>query len=92
MNPTTSEVSNDLQIGFTSALGSLRKYTLVAAITWTLLITGVFAWTVHDQGNREFATALSVARAYFQKDQAVRQWIAAQGGVYVKITEQTQPN
>ncbi|MCG7984484.1 MAG: EAL domain-containing protein [Candidatus Thiodiazotropha lotti] len=92
MNPTTSEVSNDLQIGFTSALGSLRKYTLVAVITWTLLITGVFAWTVHDQGNREFATALSVARAYFQKDQAVRQWIAAQGGVYVKITEQIQPN
>ncbi|MES9861496.1 MAG: EAL domain-containing protein [Candidatus Thiodiazotropha sp. 4PDIV1] len=47
---------------------------------------------MHDQGNREFATALGVARAYFQKDQAVRQWSATQGGVYVKISDHTQPN
>ncbi|MCU7843254.1 MAG: EAL domain-containing protein [Candidatus Thiodiazotropha sp. (ex Monitilora ramsayi)] len=91
-NPTTPETNTDLQSGFTSALGSLRKYTLIALIAWTLLITGAFTWTMHDQGNREFATALGVARAYFLKDQAVRQWGATQGGVYVKVSDHTQPN
>ncbi|MEW8506264.1 MAG: EAL domain-containing protein [Candidatus Thiodiazotropha sp.] len=92
MNRTTAEPSTHLHIGYTATLKSLRKYTLVAIVTWTALITIVFTWTVFDQRNREFANALAVARAYFDKDQSVRQWGATQGGVYVKISEHTQPN
>ncbi|MEW8681591.1 MAG: histidine kinase, partial [Candidatus Thiodiazotropha endolucinida] len=92
MTPATTESKADLQSGFASALESLRKYTLIAIVAWTLMIAGIFTWTIFDQRNREFATALGVARAYFQKDQSVRQWGATQGGVYVKISEHTQPN
>ncbi|MEW8645709.1 MAG: EAL domain-containing protein [Candidatus Thiodiazotropha endolucinida] len=92
MTPATTESKADLQSGFASALESLRKYTLIAIVAWTLMIAGIFTWTIYDQRNREFATALGVARAYFQKDQSVRQWGATQGGVYVKISEHTQPN
>ncbi|MEW8585957.1 MAG: histidine kinase, partial [Candidatus Thiodiazotropha sp.] len=92
MNPTTTDPRTDLHSGFTAALESLRKYTIIAIVAWTVLIAIAITWTIYDQRNREFDTALGVARAYFQKDQSVRQWGATQGGVYVKISEHTQPN
>ena len=36
--------------------------------------------------------AVAEARAYFNKDQAARLWGASHGGVYVPVSDETQPN
>jgi signal transduction histidine kinase len=61
-------------------------------ILWTGVVAGLFiADSLHlTQTVQELAIA--EARAYLNKDQASRLWAASHGGVYVPVSEKTQPN
>ena len=71
-----------------------RLTTLVRwlAVFWTLFIA--IALFVSWQQLREYAESLAreVAVAIWNKDSAYRRWITEQGGVYVPVSPQVQPN
>ncbi len=70
-----------------------RKVYLLAPISiWILSIITSFIWNVHsvERGNR--LAVMSIGRSFFSEIQTTRLWNAMHGGVYVKITEKTQPN
>ena len=73
-------------------LRGLRLHFYMLTVLWTATVFGMMMldlWQIRKSTNRivDF-----VARAHFDKDQAVRLWAASHGGVYVPITEKTQPS
>jgi len=70
----------------------VRTYFGVLLGLWTFSVTGLF---VNDALHiRQSAKDLAVgtAQAYLNKDQAIRLWASCRGGVYVPVSDQTQPN
>jgi len=75
-----------------SALAIERRSWVVPAVAWvTIVLTSLF-WNVRRlRGHFRDVTRAS-ARSFFQEVQTTRQWNAEHGGVYVPVTETTQPN
>jgi PAS domain S-box-containing protein len=59
---------------------------------WTLgfLVVGAFGYFYASRENQE--DALRQARSAFHRDLAFREWVARQGGVYVRPSMKTSPN
>ena len=70
----------------------VRWSFLLVFLVLTFLLLGSLVWDLsyYHAGARKIAIAQ--ARAYFNKDQAIRHWVTFQGGVYVPATEHTPPN
>jgi|GEM_PF-1416414 len=71
---------------------SIRKYFLALGIIWTILvaiITYVFVNHIIQHTREKIS---GEALTIFNKDTATRYWASMHGGVYVPITEKTQPN
>ncbi len=66
--------------------------TIVVLVVWSVLVLSSLTWTVYSTGNHTEALAMKEARSNFNKDKSFRLWGASHGGVYVPITERTQPN
>ena len=61
-------------------------------VLWTVVVIGLF---VHDALHIRKSSedlAVGAAQAYLNKDQAIRIWASSHGGVYVPVTDETQPN
>lgn len=69
-----------------------RFYVTVVMLVWTFLGAFVFirGKDMYKAQTREIAH--STALASFKKDQAFRFWASTHGGVYVPVSEKTQPN
>lgn len=68
-----------------------KNYILLCAI-WSCLVflSGLFyAWVENQEINK---SALTEARASFNRDLLFRRWAAGHGGVYAPVTEKNQPN
>ncbi len=65
-------------------------WLLVAA--WTGCITGSLAWNLRQREQHSFEMARSVAQVTFDNDILCRRWCAQQGGVYVRVSENTPAN
>lgn len=59
---------------------------------WTGAIGLLFFSDCWHLGKTIEEIALVEARAYLNKDQAIRRWAASHGGVYVPVSEKTPPN
>ena len=64
----------------------------VLAVAWTLVAGGSLAWNLNLIKEHAFAEAKAQATSIYHKDIEYRRWNAGHGGVYVPITEKTQPN
>ncbi len=66
--------------------------TVLAIAGWTVVISALLSTfsTLHKQSLIE--TAVNGARAAHEKDIIYRHWNVLHGGVYVPVTERTQPN
>lgn len=73
-------------------LKRIRSYALLLAFLWTAAVSGSFVWLYHHESEEIVQVALAEARATFEKDTLYRRWGTYHGGVYVKVTETTQPN
>ncbi len=62
------------------------------AAFWTLLIIASIFYSFRHIDQTTIATATSHAKAAFEKDVLYRRWVAGLGGVYVRLTDGTQPN
>ncbi|MEO5340062.1 MAG: DUF3365 domain-containing protein [Magnetococcus sp. MYC-9] len=59
---------------------------------WGLLVAASLLWNMQTVDSHMATIAQSVGRAFFEEIQTTRLWNARHGGVYVPVTEQTQPN
>ena len=67
-------------------------YMWVLAAAWTAMVAASLMWNVHQQRRETVEVARTQARAAYEKDLVYRHWNAGHGGVYVPVTEETQPN
>lgn len=71
---------------------SRSNLILLAGVVWVIVIAVLFVWNWHQIGTSLMALAESEARTSFEKDIVYRLWASGHGGVYVPVTENTQPN
>ena len=72
--------------------GRLKTFLWVLMILWTGVVFGLFLLDSRHLSQTVKNLAIAEARACLNKDQATRLWAASHGGVYVPISEKTQPN
>ena len=59
---------------------------------WTIALLSSLIWNIAENHQTAEDIALVHARKSFEKDLLARRWNASHGGVYVPVTEKTQPN
>ncbi|MBI2418675.1 MAG: hypothetical protein HYV28_12395 [Ignavibacteriales bacterium] len=59
---------------------------------WTVILLGLAGWNYNTIVTETFNLAKREAYKGFEKDVMLRSWATQHGGVYVPITETTQPN
>jgi len=69
-----------------------RSYFWLLVAVWSGCIAGSLGWDLWQQTQHSLAMARSVAQVTFDNDILCRRWCAQQGGVYVRISENTPPN
>ena len=62
------------------------------AALWTALVGLALAWNIALMRTTIRQLALVEAQSSFQRDVLYREWVAAHGGVYVPVTDETPPN
>jgi len=70
----------------------IRRYALIGAVLWTLLLFGLFVAYVVDNRDTIREIGRSMAQASFEKDVLYRRWAARHGGVYVPETPASPAN
>lgn len=68
------------------------RYAWILAIGWTVIIVAITILDVRKEKQSTRETAISQARAYFNKDTALRLWATRYGRIYVPVGEHYQPN
>jgi diguanylate cyclase (GGDEF)-like protein/PAS domain S-box-containing protein len=71
--------------------GSLRFFLVLGAL-WTFSIFLIGAWTISSEMKSTLTLATIEARAYFNKDQAIRLWATEHGRIYVPLTSEYPPD
>ena len=67
------------------AHSSIRKYALLFALIWTLVLSALFNLNLQSELKQADELAVYQARAFFQEIVTTRYWNAIHGGVYVPI-------
>lgn len=70
----------------------ILRIFIVGAIIWTIVIAGLYSWSVNNEVAQTSKLSKYQSRAFFQEIVTTRYWNAIHGGVYVPITSKTQPN
>ena len=70
----------------------LRRFVWALVVCWTIAIGVVLTLELIGVQRKAVDLARSEAIGAWNKDVAVRRWDAANGGVYVPVTEKTQPD
>ena len=70
----------------------ILKFSLMIGVGWTIILSGLFVWGVRQEIKQTDDVLTHQARSFFQLIVTARAWNAIHGGVYVPITETTQPN
>ncbi|MBU0730063.1 MAG: DUF3365 domain-containing protein [Proteobacteria bacterium] len=76
--------------GFSSM--KLGTYVWILVGFWTIIIFVSLAFNLVRQKQETFEVALNEARTVFEKDLIYYRWASNHNGVFVPITESTQPN
>lgn len=75
-----------------SDLKSNRKGMYLSLGCWTLLIFLLATFNYYQLANFTKTVAIAEARGYLQQDLTLRSVLAAHGGAYMKVSEETSPN
>jgi len=70
----------------------IKRWVLIMIGLWSLSIIISFFWNDQQVRSLIMEQARSELRASFFKDLTFRQWATKHGGVYVPVTEETQPD
>ncbi len=69
-----------------------RKYILLVTILWIVALCFSLAWNFHQNKSATRNEHLHTAKSFFQQILITRSWNAQHGGMYLKVTEDLQPN
>ncbi len=61
-------------------------------VLWIVVLTASLMWNIWTVDKNMVETVKSIGRSFFKEIETTRLWNARHGGVYVLITENTQPN
>jgi diguanylate cyclase (GGDEF)-like protein len=70
----------------------MKKYLIVGIVAWVAIVSGSFIWNYSEALKARQEIALQTARSFFDQIVITRKWNAQHGGVYVPVTDETQPN
>ncbi len=70
----------------------IRKFLIALGLSWSLMIVVSLVWNFIEIRQAKFDVSMEHARTLFKKDLLLRHWAAAQGGVYVPVSQHIQPN
>ncbi|MCI5144307.1 MAG: DUF3365 domain-containing protein [Candidatus Electrothrix sp. AR3] len=76
----------------TGKLATLNFISLVMLVFWSAVLTGLLYWAVAKEKQHVLQYAQLEARASFNKDIALRNWVAERGGIYVQVSDKTPVN
>lgn len=68
------------------------RIAVIAVLVWSVVMGGFLAWYAGAARGHMEELARNEVRIVFNKDQSFRHWVTSHGGVYVPVTERTQPN
>ncbi|MBW1815132.1 MAG: DUF3365 domain-containing protein, partial [Deltaproteobacteria bacterium] len=71
---------------------ALKKAFIFICLLWTISIILLGFWTIRNEGIQTTTTMLSQARSFFKLIVTTRYWNSLHGGVYVPVSDETQPN
>lgn len=71
----------------------MKKTHLIWVIfAWCIFLIASFCWNYHIIGANKEKSILRKAQSFFEQIKITRAWNAEHGGIYVPISEKTQPN
>ncbi len=70
----------------------LERYAWAMGAVWTVVVAASLIWNVFEMKYETLEVARIQARFVYEKDVFYRRWNAQHSGVYVPVTEETQPN
>lgn len=70
----------------------MKKTLFVVGLIWIVLTGSSFTWNYLNSKTEQKAIALNTAKGFFNQIIISRLWNSNHGGVYVPVTENTQPN
>ena len=70
----------------------MKRTVFIISSIWIILVGTSFVWNDLNANKEQKTLAFQTARSFFNQVQISRSWNAMQGGVYVPVTNDTQPN
>ena len=70
----------------------IKPYVLALSAVWVVIVSASLIWNVYQERQQILDAAYIQASVAFDKDVIYRRWNAEHGGVYIPITDKTQPN
>jgi PAS domain S-box-containing protein len=71
---------------------STRRIAILCSVVWTVLLGGSLSADIYQHRKEVRLIGINTAHSLLEKDIILRRWGAQHGGIYVAVTEQTQPN
>jgi len=70
----------------------VKRYIGAITVIWTIIVLASLGWNVIQVQQNTLKMARIQARVAYERDIIYRRWNAMHGGLYVPVTEETQPN
>jgi len=70
----------------------MKKIMLIVSLMWIALVSISLIWNYQYAKNEQDKIAFQTAKSFFDQIIITRTWNAMHGGVYVPVTDRTQPN
>lgn len=70
----------------------LKIYVPVLLIGWSVFVSILFGWFIYSIKREILEETLVASRMAIEKDTFYKQWSSDHGGVYVPVTDKTQPD
>lgn len=70
----------------------ISRLTVMAVLIWTGILLASVSWNIAREHDKVLALARAEATANLDKDLAFRLWTSSKGGIYLPVSENTQPS
>ncbi len=70
----------------------MTQKIIIVIFLWVTIVCCALFWNISDQKQSQKLLAIQTSRSFFDQVVITRSWNAKHGGVYVPVSEHTQPN
>ncbi len=89
-----NQSASNKKLSFEDGAEQKRTIRLIAilGVGWTVFLVLFFVWSLQKEYQQAYDVLQYQARAFFEEVVTTRSWNSSHGGVYVPVTDKTQPN